>query len=172
MLSRPPHEAPSWFVFSGFFYRDVFPHDPPRTSRRFCFSHDALWQGAGYTDKGETFKTHLPHKTLFSTTTKQKKQKQKKEIKNYRKYGHVIYTAFTHFLDLNYKHTSIFQLHTSSNLQSPFGSLFTTTPQNSALMPTTVLEGAHRAQTARNTRLGSGIGIYLQRSVVFLPSSH
>lgn len=36
-------------------------------------------------------------------------QKRNGEEKKIQIYGHVIYTVLTHFLDLNYKHTSIFQ---------------------------------------------------------------
>lgn len=66
--------------------------------------------------QGETFKTRLPHKDPLQHNHRTKKKEIKK---NYRKYGHVIYTALTHFLDLNYKHTSIFQLHISPTYSVP-----------------------------------------------------
>lgn len=53
-------------------------------------------KGAGNTDKA-------PPIQKPSTKTKQKWTQKE----NYKKYGHVIYTAFNPFLDLNDKHTSI-----------------------------------------------------------------
>lgn len=49
-------------------------------------------KGAGNTDKGKTFfKTHLPYKDPLQHNHRTKRKK-----KRNRKYGHVIYTAFTH----------------------------------------------------------------------------
>lgn len=123
MLSMRLH--PGSFL-SGFLSR--YSHNLQHNSDS-AFSQDALWQGAGNTDKGKHLKPTSHTNTLLSTTTEQDEKK-----KNYRKYGHVIYTAFTHFLDLNTNiHLSL--NCTFLNLHSPFGSLLTT-PQNVTLVPT------------------------------------
>lgn len=88
-----------------------------RHYRRFCFFAWCIMARCREHRQGETFKTHLPHKYPLQHNHKTK-MKLKKEN---RKYGHVIYTAFTQvFLHLNYKHTSIFQLHISPTYEVPF----------------------------------------------------
>lgn len=76
----------------------------------------------------ETFKTHLPYKyPLQHNHRTEKKQKTKQNTFSfYTKYGHVIYTTFTH---LDHKVQTYIYLSTAhfSNLQCPFGSLLTTT---------------------------------------------
>lgn len=69
----------------------------------------------GTQTRGKNFLKPTSHtKTLFSTTTEQKEKK--KEIEN-------MVMLFTQLslicLDLNYKHTSIFQLHTSPTYSVP-----------------------------------------------------
>jgi len=104
-------EASSWFVFLLIFFLDI--HTTSNNNKRFfCFSHDALWQGAGNTDKEKHLKP-----TSHTNPSSAQPQNEIKKKKKYRKYGHVIYTAFT--LDLNYKHTSIFQLHISPTYSVP-----------------------------------------------------
>lgn len=68
------------------------------------------------TDKGKHLKPTSYTNTLFSTTTKTNAENMV-----------VIYKALI-FLDLNYKHTAIFQQHISPNLQCPFRLLFFATP--------------------------------------------
>lgn len=55
---------------------------------------------------GGMFKNPPPIQIPSSAHPQKKKWGGKKKIQIY---GHVIYTVLTHFLDLNYKHTSIFQ---------------------------------------------------------------
>ena len=72
--------------------------------------------------QGETFITHLPQKYPLEhnhkTKTRNPKKKKKKRIQK-------IWLLFTQlpliFLDLNYKHTSIFQLHISPTYRVPLG---------------------------------------------------
>lgn len=94
-----------WFSYSIFIQ--------PQTRQRFCFSCEALWQGARNTDKE---KKHLKPtsytNTLLSTTTQKKKRKKKR-------YLHSSHSCF--FLDLNFKHTSIASTAHFSNLHCPFG---------------------------------------------------
>lgn len=115
MLSRPPHEVSSWFVFIRFiFFLDIRSTSKKR-NRGSAFLMMRYGKGAGNTDKGKTILKPTSHtKTLFSTTTEQKEKK--KEIEN-------MVMLFTQLslicLDLNYKHTSIFQLHTSPTYSVP-----------------------------------------------------
>lgn len=66
--------------------------------------------------QGETFKTHLPHKYPLQHNHKTEKRNLKKMTEN-------MVMLFTQlsliFLDLNYKHTSIFQLHISPTYSVP-----------------------------------------------------
>lgn len=115
MLSRPPHEVSSRFVFIRFiFFLDIRSTSKKR-NRGSAFLMMRYGKGAGNTDKGKNFLKPTSHtKTLFSTTTEQKEKK--KEIEN-------MVMLFTQLslicLDLNYKHTSIFQLHTSPTYSVP-----------------------------------------------------
>lgn len=115
MLSRPPHEVSSWFVFIRFiFFLDIRSTSKKR-NRGSAFLMMRYGKGAGNTDKGKKILKPTSHtKTLFSTTTEQKEKK--KEIEN-------MVMLFTQLslicLDLNYKHTSIFQLHTSPTYSVP-----------------------------------------------------
>lgn len=115
MLSRTPHEASSWFVFVWFSFL-IFIRPP--TQQRFCFSHDALWQGAGNTDKGKHLKP-TSHTNLPSSAQPQNKKKElwKKKITENMV---MLFTQLSLiFLDLNYKHTSIFHLHISPTYSVP-----------------------------------------------------
>ena len=96
MLSRPPHEVSSRFVFIRFIFFLDNSFDLHNRSSAFLMMR--YGKGAGNTDKGNFFffffflKPTSHTKTLFSTTTEQKEKKKERN----RKYGHVIYTAFTH----------------------------------------------------------------------------
>lgn len=115
MLSRPPHEVSSWFVFIRFiFFLDIRSTSKKR-NRGSAFLMMRYGKGAGNTDKGKKFfKTHLPYKDPLQHNHRTKRKK--KEIEN-------MVMLFTQLslicLDLNYKHTSIFQLHTSPTYSVP-----------------------------------------------------
>lgn len=115
MLSRPPHEVSSRFVFIRFiFFLDIRSTSKKR-NRGSAFLMMRYGKGAGNTDKGKTFfKTHLPYKDPLQHNHRTKRKK--KEIEN-------MVMLFTQLslicLDLNYKHTSIFQLHTSPTYSVP-----------------------------------------------------
>lgn len=121
----------------GLFLSDLLCDNHTTSNIRFCFCHDALWQGAGNTDKGKHLKPTSHTNTLFSTTTKPTKKKTNTENMV------MLFTQLSLIcLDLNYKHTSILSTARFSDLQCPFGSLFTTL-QNLALVPT-VLKWIYR----------------------------
>lgn len=86
-------------------------------SRGSAFLMMQYGKGAGNTDKGKHLKPTSHTNTLFSTTTKQKNWNKKKLQKN-------MVMLFTQlsltFLDLNYKHTSILQLHICPTYSVPF----------------------------------------------------
>lgn len=114
MLSRPPHEVSSRFVFIRFIFLDIRSTSKKR-NRGSAFLMMRYGKGAGNTDKGKNFfKTHLPYKDPLQHNHRTKRKK--KEIEN-------MVMLFTQLslicLDLNYKHTSIFQLHTSPTYSVP-----------------------------------------------------
>lgn len=118
MLSRPPHEVSSWFVFIRFTsFLDIRSTSKKR-NRGSAFLMMRYGKGAGNTDKGNIFffKTHLPYKDPLQHNHGTKRKKKEKEIEN-------MVMLFTQLslicLDLNYKHTSIFQLHTSPTYSVP-----------------------------------------------------
>lgn len=91
----------------------------PPTQQRFCFSHDALWQGAGNTDKGKHLKP-TSHTNLPSSAQPQNKKKGNLKKKKITENMVMLFTQLSLvFLDLNYKHTSIFQLHISPTYSVP-----------------------------------------------------
>jgi len=113
------HEASFWFILVWFSFL-IFVR-PPTLTEALLFSWCSMARCREHRQR-ETFKKHTSHtNTLFSTATKKKKKK---------KYCHVIYTAFTRFprpKEQTYIYLSTAHL---TNLQCPFGSLFTT-PQTS-----------------------------------------
>lgn len=89
--------------------------DLQKRNRGSAFLMMRYGKGAGNTDKGKKFfKTHLPYKDPLQHNHRTKRKK--KEIEN-------MVMLFTQLslicLDLNYKHTSIFQLHTSPTYSVP-----------------------------------------------------
>lgn len=78
MLSRPPHEVSSRFVFIRFiFFLDIRSTSKKR-NRGSAFLMMRYGKGAGNTDKGKKILKPTSHtKTLFSTTTEQKEKKKK-----------------------------------------------------------------------------------------------
>lgn len=93
----------------------IFVRPPKNVTEVLLFSWCVMAKVQGTQTRGKHFLKPTSHtKTLFSTTTEQKEKK--KEIEN-------MVMLFTQLslicLDLNYKHTSIFQLHTSPTYSVP-----------------------------------------------------
>ena len=119
MLSRPPHEVSSRFVFIRFIFFLDNSFDLHNRSSAFLMMR--YGKGAGNTDKGNFFFFFFLNpppiqRPSSAQPQNKKKKKRKKEIEN-------MVMLFTQLslicLDLNYKHTSIFQLHTSPTYSVP-----------------------------------------------------
>lgn len=78
---------------------------------------------------GETFKTHLPYKHPLQHNHKMGEKKNTENMV-------MVFTQLSLlFLDLNYTHTSISQLHISPTYSVPESLYTTTPPQNADVVP-------------------------------------
>lgn len=115
MLSRPPTRGSVLVSFSSDLTFLIFIR-PPALTEVLLFSW-CIMARCREQRQGETFKTHLPHKYPLQHNHKtEMKLKKRKNTENMV----MLFTQLSlSFLDLNYKHTSIFQLHISPTYSVP-----------------------------------------------------